>query len=416
MNNFITNILKLISGTAGGQLIALLLMPIVTRLVTVDEMGKYSLVLAIIMVLSSVASMKLELAVMTLSSKTLVIHTLSAFCNVNFIIGILVLITGILLHFSIEHFPLTAVDVVLTALALYFFSLAQFVSSYYSALDEFKKSAINRFAKPVLAVVFQIVLVNLGFGENGLLLGFVIGYILSCFIFDSKFILMTMCHIDFRFVKESYKQFKSYFIFQAPAGVINSLSQNVANFMLIGMIGAYSLGIYSLSFRMLQAPISLISVSVRDAYFSRAKSIYEKEPSKLANDMLYVIITLTILSGLVSAIIFSYLPFIFAQLFGNSWRESGVVASYLLPWFVLLFSNPPASVVANIINMQRFIFIFEIANLIVRVLTLTFSWWFYKDFKLLIVHFSFAGVIMNLLYILMVYKMAIEKCKVQHAK
>lgn len=79
MNNFITNILKLISGTAGGQLIALLLMPIVTRLVTVDEMGKYSLVLAIIMVLSSVASMKLELAVMTLSSKTLVIHTLSAF-------------------------------------------------------------------------------------------------------------------------------------------------------------------------------------------------------------------------------------------------------------------------------------------------------------------------------------------------
>ncbi|EET5295021.1 O110 family O-antigen flippase, partial [Escherichia coli] len=172
MNNFITNILKLISGTAGGQLIALLLMPIVTRLVTVDEMGKYSLVLAIIMVLSSVASMKLELAVMTLSSKTLVIHTLSAFCNVNFIIGILVLITGILLHFSIEHFPLTAVDVVLTALALYFFSLAQFVSSYYSALDEFKKSAINRFAKPVLAVVFQIVLVNLGFGENGLLLGF----------------------------------------------------------------------------------------------------------------------------------------------------------------------------------------------------------------------------------------------------
>lgn len=151
---------------------------------------------------------------------------------------------------------------------------------------------------------------------------------------------MTMCHIDFRFVKESYKQFKSYFIFQAPAGVINSLSQNVANFMLIGMIGAYSLGIYSLSFRMLQAPISLVSVSVRDAYFSRAKSIYEKEPSKLANDMLYVIITLTILSGLVSAIIFSYLPFIFAQLFGNSWRESGVVASYLLPWFVLLFSNP----------------------------------------------------------------------------
>lgn len=43
MNNFITNILKLISGTAGGQLIALLLMPIVTRLVTVDGWGSIHL-------------------------------------------------------------------------------------------------------------------------------------------------------------------------------------------------------------------------------------------------------------------------------------------------------------------------------------------------------------------------------------
>lgn len=416
MNKFIINILNLVTGTAGGQIISLALMPVLTRLVTVDEMGSYSLVLAIIMVLSSISGMRLELAVMTITAESKIKETFSAFCTVNLIITILMMLIGLSISLLFKDFPLSKVDILLASLALYFFSLSQFLSSYFTALDRFKKSAANRLVKPIITILLQIILVKFGCGEIGLIIGFVVGYALSCFIFDTNFILKNIFFLDLLLLRKTYNNFRTYFLYQAPAGVINSLSQNIANFMLISMIGAYSLGLYSLSFRMLQAPISLVSSSVRDAYFSRAKSIFESTPSLLAKDMLKVITCLLLLSGTVALIFSPFLSEIFGMLFGANWADSGKIASYLLPWFVLLFSNPPASVIANIINAQKFIFMFEISNLIIRISTLTCSWLYFHDFYKLIIHFSMAGVIMNIIYITTVYYMAKNKYGIANEK
>ncbi|QHM74991.1 hypothetical protein C7M52_00935 [Mixta theicola] len=410
MIKLLKNIFRLVSGTAGGQVISILLLPILTRKVSPELMGHYSVFLALIIVLNCLAGMRLDLAVMTSNDRETNLKLLRVSNLVNLGICALFFIICILIKYIFhDYFVYTLVQLLIACAGLYFFTYAQFLSCYYISEGSFQKSSINRFLKPGLAIFFQILLIQVNVSLDNLLLGYVLGYSLPCLVFDRKLqldIFFKNKKSDFLFI---WSEFRNYFLFQAPAGLVNAVSQNIANFVLITLVGSYYLGLYSLAFRMIQAPITLVSGSVRDAYFHHAKGIYNESPKKLPADMMRSVTILFLLSSCISATLYTFLPGMFSFFFGQEWHESGTVASYLLPWFIFLFCNPPATVVANIIGCQLFILIYEILNLIIRVLVLLLSWYITKDFTFLILAFSFAGVVMNVFYITSIYFLSRKK-------
>lgn len=410
MIKLLKNIFRLVSGTAGGQIISILLLPILTRSVSPELMGHYSVFLALVIVLSCLAGMRLDIAVMTSNDAETNIKLLRVSNLVNLFICTLFLIICFPIKWFLNNdIAYTLLQLFTACVGLYFFTYAQFLSCYYISEGSFRKSSINRFLKPALTIVFQVILIQFNLSLNSLLFGFVLGYSLPCLIFDRR----LQFNIFFKNKKSDvifiWRNFKSYFLFQAPAGLVNAVSQNIANFVLITLVGSYFLGIYSLAFRMIQAPITLVSGSVRDAYFHHAKSIYSKTPVNLPRDMIKAVSILFILSSFISAALYAFLPDIFSFFFGREWRESGAVASYLLPWFIFLFCNPPATVVANIIGCQSFILIYEILNLIIRIFVLLITWHITNNFTSLILAFSFAGVVMNVFYISAIYLLSKKK-------
>ena len=64
MSNFITNVLKLVSGSVTSQILAILLVPLITRIYSPDDMGVFQLFLAVSGILVIFSTFSYQFAIM----------------------------------------------------------------------------------------------------------------------------------------------------------------------------------------------------------------------------------------------------------------------------------------------------------------------------------------------------------------
>jgi len=64
MSNFITNVLKLVSGSVTAQILGILLIPIITRIYNPDDFGIFQLFISISGILVIVSTFSYQLAIM----------------------------------------------------------------------------------------------------------------------------------------------------------------------------------------------------------------------------------------------------------------------------------------------------------------------------------------------------------------
>ncbi len=164
-----------------------------------------------------------------------------------------------------------------------------------------------------------------------------------------------------------YREFPK---FQMPSNLLNSLSQNIPLFMLSLLFSPAVAGLYSLTYRAMQTPTLLISSATRSVFYQRASKIYSE-----GGDIFPLYISTTVgllkLFAIPFVVIVLFGQDIFSNIFGEEWREAGLIAEISVVWFYFGFISPPTTMTFNILNLQKVRLYIQIATLISRQLQST---------------------------------------------
>jgi len=102
---------------------------------------------------------------------------------------------------------------------------------------------------------------------------------------------------------------------------------------------------------------------------------------------------------------------IFGFVFGDSWREAGIIAQIAIIWFYFGFISSPTNMVMNILNIQKMRLYIQSITLILRVIAIYLGYALFNSYIVSIILFVIVGVFQSIFTIIYVYFKLIENRK-----
>ncbi|WP_187427021.1 oligosaccharide flippase family protein [Rossellomorea marisflavi] len=338
-NAFIKAVNTLITGTLIAQIIAVASSPIITRMYTPAEFGFYTLVLSILTIFGSTLTGRYDLSVVSTKDEKEVYPLIIA-CF------ILTLIFSTIVSIGFVTF-LTKYGEIFNSVGWFVFSvypmllLTGFIntlSSYNNRYKEYKVLSRVSIYRSLTQTSSQIALGYFGYGVKGLLTSNIIASLVG-FRTQSKRIKANYYQfkkVKLNNIKEVLLKYRHQLFFSTPAVLVNTLSYSLINFLIADLYSSAVLGYYSLSYRILGLPLSLISMNVARVFFEQASKEFN-ETGKCTQSFKKTFIFLLFLAVPMAFLLIILGPYIFKILFGTGWDEAGIYVQILAPMFALRF-------------------------------------------------------------------------------
>ena len=396
----VRNTLLLSLATLLAQLIAIIFSPVLSRLFTPNNFGELGKIVAYSSIFVGVASLKYDLAIVMSKSAFETKQLIKVSHALIVIISLISIPIYAVIYQVFDHYILLSI-----ILIIYFNSVYNLIINIHTRYKQFKSIAVLKVINKGITVGTQIGLGVFGLGTFGLIIGQVLGLLLTL-VYSSIKSLKTFKKIIFvgrgsyDEAKPVIKKYYRFPVFTAPQNFLNSLSQNAPILLLDGFFGATMIGLYWFAFRIIQMPIVFISNSIRQTFYQKASVT---KPGKELTSLFVKSTRSLFLIGLPFIIIgMLILPYLFAFIFGAEWTESGVYGRWLLPWVLFLFINPPAVMLIPILNMQKFNLTYDIYLLAARILVVCIGGYFFTPL-ITIILFSLVSSVFNIFIIGFVY-------------
>lgn len=367
-SEFSKNVLTLMTGTTIAQAIPIAISPILTRIYTPEDFGVFSLYVSIVAFLSVLVTGRYELAIMLPKKKddALQIVFLSIFLTI--VLSLMIFIFMLLFHsYIVKLLGNSEIE-----RWLYWVPLSVFLVGLYQSLNYWhnREKSYKTIAKSKVSQSFTTGLTNLGLGyENYAAAGLIFGNIMGSFIATSvlaKFFYDNypsfFKQIHFTKIYFFIKKYKKQPLINLPNALIDQFRLVGINVMVSNFYSVALLGQFSLAWKMLQTPMSLLSGSLSQVFFQKV-TVEKKE------NLYFLVKKFIIKSSFLSIPIFLFIYFysvdIFMFMFGEKWKIAGEIASILVPWMFLNFISSPISSVYLIINKQEIVFLFSIFYMLI---------------------------------------------------
>lgn len=406
-NNFLLNVITLVSGSAISQGILLTATPFLTRLYTPEEFGVFALYIAVVGIIAVVASWKFELAIM-LPKKEADAHAL-LFLSViiTFITSILIFVLIFIFNDLITHYTTNfAIFMWLVPLGVLVTGLLQVFTAWSTRKEYFKPVSSARIVQSTSTSIGQICFKFTNIFSIGLIWGNLFGTLFSLLVlifYTIKKHTIQLKLISRERIISNMKQYKDFPKYQSFSVLINSFSQHLPVILLTYFYQFEIAGFYMLTHRALNTPARLIGGSVRQVYYQRASKLFSENKSikqllkKTTIGLAKVSIIPYLILGILGRIIFTFI-------FGSEWFTSGIYAQILIIFIFILTINPPAVMTIQVLGMQKFHLKYEILLLIFRFLSIYIGYQFFNNHFISIGLFSFVGIAFNIFLIIFVFK------------
>lgn len=346
------------TGTSLAQAIPIAVSPILTRLYTPEEFGFFAVYMAITAILTVLVTGRYELAIMLPKEDDKAINILGLSVFLSFIISLLLLVIVVFLGEEIAEL-LNSPEI---ALWLYWVPASTFLAGVYQSLNYWSNRRAH-YARLATSRVFQSVSGaggQLGGGvygasTGGLIGGQVFGLIISTAVLaklvnkDDRDLLRRINKKDALIQAKRYKNFPRFLVF---AHGLNAASSQIIIVLLTSFFTATVAGLYTLTQRVLGAPISLVANALGDVFRQEASYSYVHHGECL--QIYKSTFKKLLLIASPSFLTFYFIaPDLFAIVFGEKWREAGRYAQILTPMFFLRFVTSPLSSMFMIAEKQK---------------------------------------------------------------
>ena len=409
-SRFVRDVTIVAGGTAVAQAITVAFSPIITRLYGPEAFGVLGVFVAIIAMLTPVATLSYALAIVLPASD----GDARALAKLSLIIALCVaaviaVVFGFF-HQQIAHlfgFEASALYLLIIPIVILLTASEQVLSQWLIRKKQFR--AISGVA------VAQAATVNVSKTGVGLLMATApvlliinaIGHILHTIFlwFGAQSTLsdrVSQNIVSVSAQKASMKDlantYRDYPLFRSPQIMLNSISQNIPTLMLAAFFGPIPAGFYALTRRVLTLPKSLISQSVGKVFFPRIAALAQQ-----GKDLQPYIVKATgglALIGLLPfGIVILFGPWIFSFIFGSEWFIAGEYARWLSLWLYFTFLNVPSVQAIPLLDLQGHFLVYEVLSITVRSSAIAFGALVLSSDVVAIMLFSIGGAVLNVLLI-----------------
>lgn len=357
-NGFIKSLIVLISGSVFAQLITIICSPFMTRLYSTEQIGDYSLVLAAIGMFGSVIALRLDAIIVSEKDDDRVFGLVKLCFVLSAIISVIVG-AAYAIYYWITSYSLS--QIIICSISICFLLFLTGISNTLISYNNRKKEYNLMSGVSVIRSIVKEVVMLLAFFLGPSVFLLIISQILGTIFGVSKqakslkrdsdnYRKIVVIKKDFIFsiFKSEYKQV----LFSSPALFVNNFSYSSINYFIKGLYGSSVLGLYSISYKLLGLPMSLISMNASKVYMEKATSEYHSKNNyrstftRTAAFLLAISVPMTI-------IIMVFSPFACKMVYGDEYYYAGIYVRYLAPMFGIRFIVSPLTVGCIISKKQN---------------------------------------------------------------
>jgi O-antigen/teichoic acid export membrane protein len=363
------------TGTTIAQAIPIAITPILTRIYTPQDFGILTLYISLAAVFSVIATLRYELAIVQPlkdeDASALVILSIIIASSLSILLSI-----GI---FVFNHDITTIIAKPEIGPWLYLLPISVFLTGIYQSLDywntrikEYKKIAFTRITQGTATSGAQI-----GMGaysiNGGLIWGILAGQFLASLVLLLK-ILKRDKNI-FRIVTKdriiiNAKQYKKFPLYSTIGAFADTASLQMPIFILSSFYSIGITGVFSLTFRALNLPMSLISKSLSQVLFQKISHMRNHNPQDIFYMIVKIFLALLLLMTPCMFFIHYFGGSFFSIVFGEQWDQAGKYAEILIFAVAIRFAVSPLSIVLAMDHNVKLGVIWQIIYLVTITITL----------------------------------------------
>ncbi|MBK5940059.1 oligosaccharide flippase family protein [Halochromatium roseum] len=404
-NAFARGVSVLVGGTAGAQLLTVLAAPLLTRLYSPEDFGLLAVYASLLALIGVISSLRYELAIPLPEDdgEAANVAVLSLI-----LVGISALLSGLLVW---QLGPAIADMLGVPALAGYFWLLpvgvllggAYTVFNYWSVRTKrFSTIAGTRLRQALATVAIQLAAFKLG--GIALLYAQVAGQSVGTTSLGRPALASAgFRQVSWRGIVKAAGRYRRFPIFTTWAGLFNTGGTQLPPVMIAAFFTAAGAGLYALAHRVLTLPLTLFGSALQSVFLSSAAEAYRN--NQLAGKVRRLLNILTQIAVPPALILALTAPDLFALVFGEEWREAGVMAQWMTPWLVMQFCTGPLTIINAVAEKQHLGLIMQVQLFVVRVAMILLGA-YYGDLLLTIVLFSVGSAVSYFVFLWVVLAIA----------
>lgn len=358
----------LAGGTALGQLITVLVSPILTRLYAPSDFGVLAVYSSILGVLSVMASMRYEFAIplpeRDEEAISVVLLCLGIVALVSLLASVVLWRVGqqilILINVSalIPHLWLLPLGVVTVG--------SYQVFNYWAVRKQsFGRIARTKITQGIGSACTQVGLGLLGAGVTGLIIGQIVGQcagmgaLLRYFWMHSRQGLGKAANIAI--IKSLAIRYRRFPQFSVVAAVLNAIGLQLTIIALNVLHGAEVTGWYALSQKVLGVPLSLLNTATAQVTLGEAAA--RRRMGRGLNKLFWRLVRQQALLGVPIIALAPLCPYLFGLIFGSRWTQAGVYAAIWLPALIMGFIASPTGGFLEVLERQGLALVRELCRI-----------------------------------------------------
>lgn len=360
--DFISKASILLSGTVFSQVSLILASPVLTRLYGPSDFGEYALFTSLSGLVASISTGQYESAILLTKSKSESINLACVPIALATLVSFyLLLLTGFLkenyfygLRTYTQFIQLLLIGTVVNS---------AYQSLYYLQLKDghYKRISISKVLYSISNISCSIFLAFTDEIAHKLIFALLIGRTASLFFLLLSFLKNSLPIIGFikpKKILKIIKQYKDFPMYSMPQALTDSFRDNALNMLISSTYGINTLGIYSLSQRILNIPLSFFSSSISQVFYQKAsKASLESQPHLVSGLAQKVALFSCMGIALPILLCSAFFPLFFEKMFGSEWLDAGYIALVIAPWLLAKFVSSCISTMPIIFNRQKTFFL-----------------------------------------------------------
>ena len=403
---FLKAVSVLVGGTVFAQGLAILALPILTRIYDPTDFSLYAIYTSLVMILSVSSCLRLEVAIPIVKEKHEAVNlvVLAFFSNtlISLFIFIFIFIFQSQILVLLEQ-PEFDKLIWLVPLGIFFLGIYNIFQFWATRQKDFKLIAKTRIVQALCGVISQVLLGILGFFSFGLIVGQIIKVsagirnLIKNFLNDSHEILKK---ISFLSLKETFKRNKNFPKYSTFEALANTAGMQLPIIFIARKVGDGEAGHLMLAMQVMAIPIAFIGNAVSQIYLANAsEKMYAGQLFDFTIDCIKKLIKIGVLPIMLISLCS---PFIFPIIFGEKWDRSGDLMVWMFPWFALQLLVSPVSMSLHILGFQKKALLLQLIGFFIRYGGVILVSIYFSDF--IVRYYSISGFIFYLLYLLVVLR------------
>lgn len=409
-NDFIKSVATLVTGTILAQIVVFALSPIISRLYSPEETAYFSVYARIIILASTLATARFEfaLALPKRNEHAFTLYRLIVrLVLISFIISILISCFYVLFGLKNikDSFIYFMIPVGLVPLCM-----MNIGNAWSMRQGQFKEISKLRMVHSISMNLSNVLFGVLGFGYQGLILGYVVGVSIPGAWFTKKYHLLKLKYKDFtninrrKIIRSTYIDFPKV---NLPHALTDMIRELLIVFFILLFYNKSVLGSYDFSFKMLKLPLTIIGSAIGQVYFQKI-AIKRNNGESLSKITLQTIKNLFLLSVIPFSILFFYGQELFCYVFGKNWELAGKYSEIMAPWLMMnLIVSPISHLPAVIGKLKSFFWVGFLGSVLAIGLFLFPYFNNNLDFMLLLKYINYSQTIF--LFFVLIWFMRLSK-------